>query len=124
MEVLTAVFIAIHILSAAALVGGWLAHFKNPTVTVSQWWGAIGMLISGLVLVVFAEIAATPENPVNHMKIGVKLVIALGVFVAALIGRRKDNRGEPVSTGLAHAVGGLSLINLLIAVLWRDYAGA
>ena len=42
--------------------------------------------------------------------------------VTALLGRRKENRGEPVPTGLAHAVGGLGLINILVAVLWQDYS--
>jgi hypothetical protein len=119
MEVISAIFVAIHIVSAAAIVGGWLAHFKNPTVTKSQWWGAWGMLVSGLLLTGFAEMG---EEPVNHVKIGVKLVIGLGVFITALLGRRKENKGEPVPTGLAHAVGGLGLVNILVAVLWQDYS--
>jgi hypothetical protein len=119
MEVLSAIFVAIHIVSAAAIVGGWLAHFKNPTVTPSQWWGAWGMIVSGLLLAGFAEMGT---EPVNHAKIGVKLVIGLAVFVTALLGRRKENKGEPVPTGLAHAVGGLGLINILVAVLWQDYS--
>ncbi|GAA1122178.1 hypothetical protein [Citricoccus alkalitolerans] len=119
MEVVTALFVAIHIISAAAIVGGWLAHFKNPTVTKSQWWGSWGMIVSGLLLAGLAEMG---DGPVNHAKIGVKLVVGLGVFITALLGRRKENKGEPVSTGLAHATGGLGLINILIAVLWQDFS--
>lgn len=119
MEVLSAIFVAIHIVSAAAIVGGWLAHFKNPTVTKSQWWGSLGMIISGLVLFGFAEMG---DGPVNRIKLTVKLVIGLAVLVAALLGRRKENKGEPVPTGLAHAVGGLGLVNILVAVLWQDYS--
>ncbi|MDI3331761.1 MAG: hypothetical protein QJR09_13650 [Micrococcus sp.] len=119
MEVLTAIFVAIHIISAAAIVGGWLAHFKNPTVTASQWWGSLGMIISGLLLFGFAEMG---DGPVNRIKLSVKLVIGLAVLVAALLGRRKENKGEPVPTGLAHAVGGLGLVNILVAVLWQDYS--
>ncbi|MFC7402185.1 hypothetical protein [Citricoccus sp. GCM10030269] len=120
MTVLNAILLAVHIVSAAAIVGGWLAHFKNPTVTPSQWWGAIGMALSGLLLVGVLEISNSAE--VNYLKITVKLVIGLSVFLAALLGRRKENKGEPVSTGLAHAVGGLGLINILVAVLWQDYS--
>jgi hypothetical protein len=118
-EVLTAIFVAIHIVSAAAIVGGWLAHFKNPTVTKSQWWGSLGMIISGLLLFGFAEMG---DDPVNRIKLTVKLVIGVAVLVAALLGRRKENKGEPVPTGLAHAVGGLGLVNILVAVLWQDYS--
>lgn len=56
------------------------------------------------------------RGPVNHVKIGVKLVI--GALVAAFIGRRKVAKGEPVPTGTAHAVGGLALINVALAVFW------
>ncbi len=119
MAVLTAIVIAIHIISAAAIVGGWLAHFKNPTVTKSQWYGTWGMLATGVLLAGLAEMG---DGPVNHMKIGVKLLIGVCVFVTALLGRRKENKGEPVSTGLAHATGGMGLVNILVAVLWQDYS--
>lgn len=114
MEILTHLLVAIHVVSAAAIVGGWFAHFRNPTVTVSQWYGAIGMIVSGIVLF---GIAMTGEP--NHMKLGVKFLIGVIVFVAALLGQRRRNRGEAVPKGLAHAVGGLGLINILVAVLWE-----
>lgn len=117
METVTLIFVAIHIIGAAALVGGWLAKFKNPTVTLSQWWGSIIMLVSGLILVGLAEMG-DGDGP-NHVKIAVKLGLALLVFITAWIGRRKENRGQPVPTGIAHSVGGLSLINLVIAVVWQ-----
>jgi len=60
-----------------------------------------------------------PDWEVNNIKVGVKLIIALVVFVAALIGYRKQKKGEPVSTGLAHAVGGMALINIAVATLWQ-----
>ncbi|WP_276607412.1 hypothetical protein [Kocuria sediminis] len=44
--------------------------------------------------------------------------MALAVAVAAFVGQRRTGRGEPVSTGLAHAVGGLALINVAVATLW------
>ena len=99
---------------ATAIVGGWFAHFRNPTVTTSQWWGSVGMIVSGVVLFGLAM-----SGEPNHMKLGVKFLIGVIVFVAALIGRRKSNRGEVVPTGLAHAVGGLGLVNILVAVLWQ-----
>ena len=46
-------------------------------------------------------------------------LILLVVLVAAFIGMRKTQRNEPVSTGLAHAVGGMALINAAVAVFWH-----
>ena len=116
MDVLTTILVTIHVVSAAAIVGGWFAHFRNPTVTASQWIGSIGMILTGIAL--FGVAMATWEDP-NHMKLGIKFLIGVIVFLAALLGRRRLNRGEAVPTGLAHAVGGLGLVNMLIALLWH-----
>ncbi|WP_193597549.1 hypothetical protein [Microbacterium sp. YJN-G] len=119
MDFLHSALVFLHILGAAALVGGWLATFRNPTVGVFQMAGAWVQLITGLLLVGLAEMAREEGDPaVNHVKIAIKLVILIGVLVAAIIGRRKVKKGEDVSTGLAHAVGGLALINIGIAVFW------
>ena len=55
----------------------------------------------------------------NYVKLGIKFVIAVVVAVLAVIGARKVKNGQPVSTGLAHGVGGLALINIAIATLWN-----
>ena len=115
MDFLITTTLFFHILGTAAIVGGWLASFRQPTVLKSQHIGAWVQLVTGLLLVGFIEMN---DGEVNHMKIGIKLLIVIGVVVAAVIGRRKIARGEEVSKGLAHAVGGLSLINMAIAVLW------
>ncbi|GAA3687888.1 hypothetical protein GCM10023081_26500 [Arthrobacter ginkgonis] len=116
MDFVHALLVFLHIVGAAAIVGGWLATFKTPTVGKFQWYGAITQLVTGLLLVGLAEMG---PDPVNHAKIAVKLLLGIGVFVAALIGRRKIAKGEAVSTGLAHAVGGLGLIAIAVAVFWR-----
>lgn len=118
MTIVHTIFIAIHILSMAAIVGGWLANFKNPTVTKSQWYGSIGMIISGLVLFGIAEMNGIGD-PAERVKLSIKLILGLMVFVTALLGRRKINRGEEISTGLAHATGGTAVIAALVATLWR-----
>lgn len=115
MEILQLILIFLHILGAAALLGGWLATFKTPTVGLFQFIGAWVQLVTGLLLVGIAEMG---DGPVNHAKIVVKTVLLIVILVAAWIGRRKVKRGEPVPTGIAHAVGGLTLINIGIAVFW------
>ena len=115
MDILHSLLIFFHILGTAALVGGWLATFKKPTVLQWQHIGAWVQLVTGLLLVGLLEMN---DGEVNHMKIGIKLIILIAVLVAAIIGRRKVARNEPVSKGLAHAVGGLALINVALAVFW------
>ncbi|MDV2976378.1 hypothetical protein [Glutamicibacter nicotianae] len=115
MTILLSLLIFVHILGAAAIFGGWLANFKTPTVSVWQWYGAIVQLVTGLAMVGILE--AGDGSP-NHMKIGIKTLIAIIILVAAFIGRKKMKNGEEVSTGIAHAVGGMAFINIAIAVLW------
>ncbi|HLS74560.1 MAG TPA: hypothetical protein VK046_12365 [Actinomycetaceae bacterium] len=115
MDFLITTALFFHILGTAAIVGGWLATFREPTVLKWQHIGAWVQLVTGLLLVGFTEMN---DGDVNHVKIGIKLVILIGVLVAAVIGRRKAVKGEPVSVGLAHAVGGLALVNVAIAVFW------
>ncbi|WP_336713586.1 hypothetical protein [Arthrobacter sp. USHLN218] len=117
MEFLRYLLLFIHVLGAAAIVGVWFANFRRPGVSPWQFHGAWVQLLTGLLLVGVIEMGDLAE--VNNIKIAVKLVIALVVFVAALIGYRKQKKGEPVSTGLAHAVGGLALVNIAVATLWH-----
>ena len=105
----------LHIVGVAVIVGTWIHTMKRPTVTPAQFWAAVLMLITGVGLVGVHEMSG---GGINYVKIGVKIVILLVVLVSAFIGMRKTKRNEPVSTGLAHAVGGMALINAAIAVFW------
>ena len=115
MDFLSTILVFFHILGTAALLGGWLATFKKPTVGLFQFIGAWVQLITGILLVGVAEMN---DGNVNNVKIAVKLVILIVILVAAWIGRRKVKKDEPVSVGIAHAVGGLTLVNVALAVFW------
>ena len=115
MDFVHSLVLFLHFVGTAALLGGWLATFRNPTVLQWQHIGAWIQLVTGVALVGLLEMG---DGQVNHIKIAVKLVVLIAVLVAAIIGRRKIAKDQPVSTGLAHAVGGLSLVNVALAVFW------
>lgn len=115
MDFIHSSLVFLHILGAAALVGGWFATFKSPTVGRFQFIGAWVQLVTGILLVGLAEMG---DGHVNNVKIAVKLLILIVILVAAWIGRRKVKNGLPVSAGIAHAVGGLALINVGLAIFW------
>ncbi|WP_336705022.1 hypothetical protein [Micrococcus terreus] len=115
MDFVHSLVLFLHFVGTAALLGGWLATFRNPTVLQWQHIGAWIQLITGVALVGLLEMG---DGQVNHIKIAVKLVVLIAVLVAAIIGRRKVAKDQPVSTGLAHAVGGLTLVNVALAVFW------
>ncbi|EMY33006.1 hypothetical protein D477_017182 [Arthrobacter crystallopoietes BAB-32] len=116
MEILYNIFVFLHIVGAAMIVGIWIGNMKKPTVHPRQFDGAALQLITGVIMM---GLIPALDLDANYPKLIVKLLIALVVGVLAFIGRRKYKAGEPISTGLAHSVGGLALLNIAIATLWN-----
>jgi hypothetical protein len=112
MEFLYDSIVVLHFIGLAALLGGWLVQIKSPTKVVNRYMldGALTQLVTGLALVGLAEAAL--DYDVNHMKVGIKLLIVLVITVLAWINRKK----ESVSGGVWAAIGGLTLANVIIAV--------
>jgi hypothetical protein len=116
MNIVYDIMVFLHIVGAAMIVGIWIGNMKKPTVHPRQFDGAALQLLTGVVMM--GLIPALGKD-VIYVKLGVKIAIALVVAVLAFIGSRKYKKGEPVSKGLAHSVGGLALLNVAIATLWN-----
>ena len=117
MSILFNILVFLHIVGAAMIVGYWIATLKTPTVHPRQRDGAFLQLLTGIAMM--GVLPLLPDADPNYFKLGVKFAIAVAVAVLAVFGSRKVKNGEPVSTGLAHSVGGLALINIAIATLWN-----
>ena len=113
MELLTNLVVVLHLLGLAAIIGS--AVFVSRGIpTPALVWGARAQIITGLILVGLNEAG---DDPVNHAKIGVKLLIALGVVACAEIAAARERRGQG-NPQLVHTAGGLAVLNTLVAVLW------
>ena len=112
MELVYNLVVVLHVIGLAAIIGGWLAVVRAPRVLVPMVHGALLQVVTGLALVGLSE--AVLDKDVDHTKIGIKLVIALVVAALAFLHRKKRN----VAPGVVHAIGGLAVLNVLIAVLW------
>lgn len=109
--------VTIHLLGMAAIVGAFFVVLRQPRYVPPFLYGAITQLVTGVALVGLRESGAVEEDePLNQMKVGVKLLIALVVAVVAWMERK--NR-ESSSTGMIHAIGGLAFVNVLVAALWE-----
>lgn len=102
----------LHFLGLAAVIGGYLTVVRSPRIVVGMVHGALTQLVTGVAMVGIAQAALDEE--VDNAKIGVKLLVALVVAVLAFVNRRKAD----VAPGVVHAVGGLAILNVVIAVLW------
>lgn len=116
MDVLINVFVGLHIVGIAALLGGFLTQLKvmgrgEARIVPSMLHGALTMLVTGLALVGLNQ---ADDHEVNNVKIGVKLAVL--VVILALTYVKRDD--EKVSAPLFGAIGLLTLANIFIAVLW------
>lgn len=114
MEVVTHIVLLVHLVGFAALFGGFLVQVrtKDPEINAAMLHGAYTMVISGLLLAGFAE-AGT--DPVNQLKLVVKLLVALTVAVLVVVNRRFTS----IPRGLLFLLGLLVLANAAVAVLWQ-----
>ncbi|WP_435277372.1 hypothetical protein [Rhodococcus yananensis] len=116
MDVALNILLILHFIGLAGIIGSWLAVIKQPRVVAGMLHGAILQVVTGLAMVGIRE--AQDNVEVNHMKIGIKLLVALIILVVAVVGVKKEKK-EPGSTAtLAHVAGGLGIVNVIIAVLW------
>ncbi|MCX5142344.1 MULTISPECIES: hypothetical protein [unclassified Streptomyces] len=116
MRVLIDVFVALHIIGIASLLGGFLTQMKAMGAGTARFvpamlHGALTMLVTGIALVGLDQ---ADDHPVNNVKIGIKLLIL--VVILGLVYVKRDE--EKVDKGLFAAVGGLTIVNIFIATLW------
>ncbi|MDO1482281.1 hypothetical protein [Rhodococcus ruber] len=109
------IFLILHFIGLAGIIGSWLAVIKEPRVVAGMLHGAILQVVTGLALVGLNE---ANDADLNNTKIGIKLVVAVVILVLALVGMRRERRNPGSTAVLAHAAGGLGVLNVIIAVLW------
>ncbi|MEU2233633.1 MULTISPECIES: hypothetical protein [Streptomyces] len=116
MDVLINVFVALHIIGIASLLGGFLTQMKAMGAGTARFspamlHGALTMLITGVALVGLNQ---ADDHTVNNLKVGIKLAIL--VVILGLVYVKRDE--ERVDKALFGAVGGLTMANIFIATLW------
>lgn len=118
MDIVAKILVVLHIVGFGVVFGGALAQLPNlkkgaAKVSAGMMHGSWLLLATGLLLVGVAEMGEG-DSGLNHMKIGVKLVVLLAIIVLVLVNRKKPQ----VSGGVIGAIAGLSAVNVCLAVLW------
>ena len=113
MEIVKGVVLVLHFLGFAAILAGFLSQTRaaRKKVDAGVLHGAWTQLVTGVALV---GMRYALDEPVDNAKITVKLLVLLAIVALALWGRRR----ESVPTGVWGAIGGLTVVNVVVAVLW------
>jgi len=109
--------VVLHFVGLALLLGAFLVQVKDPNKTVTRWmWdGALTQLLTGLIMVGMISsglLGDEEKEELNHVKIGIKLVIVIVIAILAFIGKKKP----APQVGLWATIGLLTLANVVIAV--------
>ncbi|MFF9477857.1 hypothetical protein [Streptomyces sp. NPDC014733] len=116
MDVVINVFVGLHIIGIASLLGGFLTQMKAMGAGTARFvpamlHGALTMLVTGVALVGLNQ---AQGSSVDNIKIGVKLAVL--VVILGLVYVKRDE--ESIAKPLFGTVGLLTMVNIFIAVLW------
>lgn len=112
MNIVYGILVVVHLIGWAMVFGGALANMRAPQISKGMLHGVLTAIITGILLVGLAEMG---DGSVNHVKIGIKLVVALAATAMVILGQREQKK---VTTGYLGGVAGLVALNVAIAVLW------
>jgi hypothetical protein len=123
MELLYNVFVFLHFVGWAIVLGGYLATLRTPGLYRGVFHGAATALVAGIVMMGLLESGAVdPGFEVDRIKLTVKLAVALVIAALAFLAKRQGAKGDngtgPVVPGLKHTIGALTLVNIGVAVFW------
>jgi peptidoglycan/LPS O-acetylase OafA/YrhL len=115
METLRLILLIVHILGFSALIGGLFAQAGSgeKKVNAAMRDGVGTAFIAGLALVGVLE---SGDDPVNHGKVAVKLLIGLVLLVLVMANARKTSIPQGLWAGLL----ALAVVNVAVAVLWSS----
>ncbi|MFM2020195.1 MAG: hypothetical protein RL718_776 [Actinomycetota bacterium] len=120
-EIILHSLLVLHFIGLASLLGGFLTQLKAmgknlATIVPAMVHGAWTMLITGVLMVGVREWMAVMgwDDPLNHMKIGVKSLVVTLILVLVL----HFNKKQTVSAKAFGAIGLLTILNVVLAVFW------
>jgi hypothetical protein len=115
MEALRLVLRYLHLIGFAVLLGGSVAQYLSGRLRINtaMLWGAGAQVVTGLAL--SAPLRGGGDKEPDPIKLVVKAVVALMIFVMVFFSRKREN----VNRGHFLAIVGLTLANAAVATFWR-----
>ena len=114
MQIAQHFLVLFHLIGFAALLGGLLVQVRarETEVNASMLNGSFTLLLTGLALVMVEELQA---DPLNYVKIAIKLLLMAVIVILVA----KNRKFATIPRGLWSLIGGLTIANAGVAVLWQ-----
>lgn len=109
MSFLISLFVVLHMICWAVALGTWVASARTRVPNKGTAHAAAGALVFGIVLAALVSIAYDP----NHMKLGIKLIVAIIAVVLAYIA---DRKGEQTPSAVWFGIPTAIIVNVIVAV--------
>lgn len=112
MDFLYLLLVFLHMLGLAGIIAGFLMQLMTGNVKATKvlLHSALLQFVTGLLLVGVAEMGDVAD--MNHVKIAVKLIVALTVVVVGVLNLRKPAKNLAIIAGV------LAIVNIGVAVFW------
>jgi hypothetical protein len=114
-EALRLILLFIHLVGFALLLGGAVTQFVSGKFRINPaiLWGSIIQLASGIAL--SAPLRGGGDAEPDPIKLGVKLLFAVLIFIMVFIPRKRDE----VNKGHFIGIITLTVVNAAVAVFWH-----
>ena len=117
MNIVVTILIILHLIGMAYLFGSFLVGIKDTVkgqgrIVRGMLDGALLQLITGIALVGIYSAHLVPDEEVNNAGIGVKFIIAVAIYVLALVFRKRT----VAPSWVLWLIGGLTLVNIVLGV--------
>jgi hypothetical protein len=117
MNIVVTILIILHLIGMAYLFGSFLVGIKDTVkgqgrIVRGMLDGALLQLITGIALVGIYSAHLVPDENVNNAGVGIKFIIALAIYVLALVFRKR----AVAPSWVLWLIGGLTLVNIVLGV--------
>ncbi|MCL1870131.1 MAG: hypothetical protein FWF90_06920 [Promicromonosporaceae bacterium] len=119
MDFLFNVFAFLHFVGWAIVLGGYVATVTKPGLYRGVFHGAATALVSGIAMMAISGAANVPthfHDGTLIAKLAITVVITVLAFFARRQGAKADNGTGAVTPWMKHAIGGLTVVNIILAV--------
>jgi len=117
MNIVVTILIILHLIGMAYLFGSFLVGIKDTVkgqgrIVRGMLDGALLQLITGIALVGIYSAHLVPDEEVNNAGVGIKFIIALAIYVLALVFRKR----AVAPSWVLWLIGSLTLVNIVLGV--------